>query len=285
MDKAVDLERKHLAGNDPAPYPRPILETLGRAHLEAKNWGLAEAVFQEALKRAPNSGPALEGLAEACLGAGKREEALAAYEKLAAVWKYADTDLPLVRRAQALGLGPRLAAAGGSATIGGARWDSHDLEVLGPDRWEPAPAPEIALQDAAGKAHRLADYRGRNLLLVFYLGGDCSHCMEQLRGLAKELPAFKERDTSILAISAEPLSTGAQKPVLSFPVVADADHAVARRYNAYDTFESRELHAVVFIDPDGRVRWYTVGSTPFTDWAFLKGEIDRVARLRVARSK
>jgi thiosulfate/3-mercaptopyruvate sulfurtransferase len=26
------------------------------------------------------------------------------------------------------------------------------------------------------------------------------------------------------------------------------------------------------------VRWYTVGSTPFTDWGFLKGEIDRATR-------
>jgi peroxiredoxin/tetratricopeptide (TPR) repeat protein len=284
LNKAAELERRHLTGNDPGPYPRPILETLGRAHLEAKNWGLAEAVFEEALKRTPNSGPALAGLAEACLALEKRDAGAKAYEKLAAVWKYADPDLPAVRRVQALGLGPRLAARGGAATIGGARWESGDLEALGPNAWEPAPAPGVALRDAAGKTHTLADYRGKNVVLVFYLGGDCSHCVEQLNGLGKEMPALKQRNTTVLAISAAPAAKGkAPRAPFPFPVLFDTEErAAAKKYQAHDTFESRDLHATIFIDPEGRVRWYRVASSPFTDWAFLKSEIDRVTRLRAA---
>jgi peroxiredoxin len=290
LQKAADLERKKLTGNDPGPYPRPIIETLGRAHLQARNWGLAEATFKEALRRTPNSGPALAGLMEACKASGKNDAAADAYSRLRKVWRYADADLPQVRRAQSVamqgGFHLRLVArepAGVSPSLGGAPWETGALDALGPNTWEPAPAPDFALRDE-GRTVRLSNYRGRNLLLVFYLGNDCSHCLEQLNGLAKEMPALKERDTAVVAVSASPISDR-RPPILPFPTAFDPDHTIAKRYQAHDTFESRDLHAVVFIDRDQRVRWYTVGSTPFTDWGFLKGEIDRVTRLRAASGR
>jgi bilirubin oxidase len=152
-------------------------------------------------------------------------------------------------------------------------------KALGPAVSEPA--PEFALRDAGGETYRLADYRGKNLVLVFYLGGDCSHCLDQLRGLGKEMPTLKEQNTAVLAISASRSAAGQErKPSFPFPVVYDADHTVAKRYQAHDTAEGLNRHATVLIDPEGRVCWSTVGSSPFTDWPFLKGEIERVARLR-----
>jgi len=55
-----------------------------------------------------------------------------------------------------------------------------ELASLGPFRWQPTTAPTWSLPDSAGKMHALADYHGQPVLVVFYLGSLCSHCIEQL---------------------------------------------------------------------------------------------------------
>jgi tetratricopeptide (TPR) repeat protein len=62
--------------------------------------------------------------------------------------------------------------------------DLPDLAVLGPIHWSPSPARDWALPDAEGKLHTLAQYRGKPVVVVFYLGYGCLHCIEQLQALA-----------------------------------------------------------------------------------------------------
>ena len=39
------------------------------------------------------------------------------------------------------------------------------------------------VKDASGKTVTLNDYRGKNVMLVFYLGEECAHCMKQLHDI------------------------------------------------------------------------------------------------------
>ena len=47
------------------------------------------------------------------------------------------------------------------------------LDTLGPFRWEPSAAPAFSLTDRNGKPFALDQYRGRSVVLIFYLGKGC----------------------------------------------------------------------------------------------------------------
>ena len=64
--------------------------------------------------------------------------------------------------------------------------DRIDLKTLGPLVW--APRPAFSRTDTAGPWN-LADKKGKNVL-IFFLGGKCAHCMQQLQPFGKEYEAL-----------------------------------------------------------------------------------------------
>jgi peroxiredoxin/tetratricopeptide (TPR) repeat protein len=294
---------------DLSGYPRPYHEALGQAHLKAGNWGLAEACFRQVLEKRPNTLVSLAGLVEACARAGKRAETEAAWREFETAWALADVDLPLRERLMAVvkreatvvseAAGRRVpdGGVGGTGAAGTGELPAAPREArprtddsLGPMLWAPAVAAPFRLLDAGGKWHALDGYRGRSLIVTFYLGGDCEHCMEQLKALGKEKAAIEALGATILAVSGDTparnrklLAGGGEKelPLL----LSDPDRGVARRYGAWDEFEERPVHATFLIDPDGKVRWHRISSNPFRDIAFLKTELARVGRLAERASK
>jgi tetratricopeptide (TPR) repeat protein len=80
-----------LAYNEPSDEFFPVRHLLGAALLDAKRPAEAEAVYREDLKRNPNNGWALHGLAKALEAQGKKAEAQRAQFKEA--WRHADTEL------------------------------------------------------------------------------------------------------------------------------------------------------------------------------------------------
>lgn len=294
----VEKFKEDLAG-----YPRPFHEALGFAHLEARDWGLAEAHFREVLEHRQNNLVSLAGLVEACGRAGKEKEAAEAYHQFLKAWQEADQDLPYRKRLEQsfpslaqVSRTSEIAAdpAGTAGTAGGeepAGAKPVDLANLGPKLWEPSPAPDFSLQEAMGKMVRLQDFRGRNVLLAFYLGGACAHCMEQLFALGREKEAFDKLEVQILAASDDPpersrdLLAGPRGKELPFPMLSDPGREAARRYQAHDGFENLPLHGLFFIDRQGRIRWSRIGADPFTDLGFLKAEVERVNRLSIASTE
>jgi peroxiredoxin len=272
------------------------MEALGLAHLQARNWGLAEACFRKVLESRKNTLVSLAGLVEACTRGGKRAEAMTAWRSFEEAWKLADPDLPLRGRLMplvaSLGLNdpPQPTLVSLVATPPAA--ESTPAFVvdprLGPKLWAPSPAAPFTLTDTTGKSHTLAEYRGRNLVLAFYLGGGCAHCMEQLKSLGKEAAAIEALDTRIVAVSGD--TPQRNRELLASPagaglpaLLSDASREAAHRYRAWDDFEDLPLHATYLIDRDGKVRWHRISADPFTDFAFLKEEIARVNRLTSVR--
>ena len=135
-----------------------------------------------------------------------------------------------------------------------------------------------ALTVEPGTAVKLSDYRGQNVLLVFYLSDQCVHCMEQLGKINERLGEFSDANTVVLGISAtSPQANKDSVTLAPFKVklLSDVDHSNARRFSSYDDFEDLELHATILIDADGKVRWKRTGGDPFDDVDFLLGEIKR----------
>jgi peroxiredoxin len=278
LKKAADLDRQRFLSGDPGAYPNVVGEAYGRACLRVRKWSEAEAAFRATLQKKPNSGIALCGLIESCLMQEKITDAAEAREKLQKVWKFADPDLPHLQRMKALGTSIQLASAEERAEM------YRQLDRYGPARWEPVPAPGFALKDRDERIVRLSDYKGKNLIVIFYLGGTCQHCIQQLNSFAKDKDAFDALDTEIVAISADTPADNQSvlcegKP-FPFPLLSDPQLVARHAFKAFDDFENLELHGTYLIDKTSRVRWFTTGSTPFTDLGFLKREVGRVNRIQ-----
>lgn len=268
--------------NDPPNYPYLLYTVLGEAHLDLGGARLAAECFEKTLDTNPNDAFALSGLARARYALGEMDEAAKAYGRLRFVWSDADEGLRWLDVVAALGLE--------SDPIDESAKDQRNyreqtLDEMGPERWEPYAAPALDALDAEKTRVTLKDYEGRNVLLVFYLGESCVHCVEQLQAIEKRVNDFRTRDVELLAISSatpEQHAASLKLKALPFRLLADPEHENARRFQSYDDFEDMELHSTILIDGAGRVRWARTGGDPFMDLDFLVTEIDRVNRERAS---
>ena len=55
--------------------------------------------------------------------------------------------------------------------------------------------------DANGKRVRLEEFRGKNVLLVFYLNDECAHCVQQLTAINARAADWSQENTVLLAVS------------------------------------------------------------------------------------
>jgi peroxiredoxin len=262
--------------NDPPSYPTVIYNTLGRVYFSQKSYLLSAEAFEKTLELVRNDGFALSGLAEAYTAMGEKDKAREAYARLLHVWGDADSGLKWMERAKALGI----KAEQKDVSPGPQRnYKKTVLDHLGPNVWEPYEAPELAALDPDSKPVKLADFKGKNVLLIFYLGEECPHCMVQLREVAKRYKDFEGLDTEVLAVSSDKPEENAEslkEGDIPFRLLSDVNLENAKRYKSYDDFEELALHSTILIDSRGRVHWARTGGDPFMDLDFLVKEIQRM---------
>ncbi len=120
------------------------------------------------------------------------------------------------------------------------------------------PAPEFSLPDQHGKIHRLADYRGRWLVLYFYPKDDTPGCTKEACSFRDNISAISEQGAAVLGVSVDNSDSHAefaQKYHLPFPLLADRDGKVAEKYGSLrNLFVIRlaKRHSFI-IDPQGRI--------------------------------
>ena len=93
-------------------------------------------------------------------------------------------------------------------------------------------APAFALNDQDGTTHKLADYEGRPLILYFYPKDDTPGCTKETCAFQSSLPKLKTRKAAVLGVSIldeRSKAKFAAKYDITFPLLADADHAVAEK--------------------------------------------------------
>jgi len=168
--------------------------------------------------------------------------------------------------------------------------DRPALDSLGPFLWQPYVAPEWNVSDGHGGRISLSQYRGRPVVVTFYLGYQCLHCAEQLQALAPLTREFEEAGISLLALSTDD-DSGLAKSVenyksgaFPFPLASDAGLEAFKASRAYDDFEDRPLHAMLFIDGAGFVRWQDIGFEPFRDAKFVLKEARRQLSFSTAKA-
>jgi peroxiredoxin len=268
-------------------------EALARAHLKARNFGFAESTAKKNADSHPNEVPPLATYVEILEACGKDKEAQVAYRKLEPMLKHADFDVPVFQR-----LGPLVASwkqskdwapAAVEPETDEAKINRIDLTTLGPLGWEPYSAEPFAKSDTTGTTWSLADHKGKNVIVLFFLGGKCAHCMQQLQAFGKEIAAFQTLNTDVVALSTDDLESSktlksnADGIKFPMPILPDPAKEVFRAYRAFDDFENLPLHGTFLIDGQGRIRFQRISADPFLDVEFLKTESARVSRMNGSR--
>jgi peroxiredoxin Q/BCP len=127
-------------------------------------------------------------------------------------------------------------------------------------------APAFSLKDQDGKPHKLSDYAGKPVVLYFYPKDDTPGCTKESCDFRDNLVRFNASKASVLGISIldeQSKAKFAKKYDLTFPLLADADHAVAEKYGVwqkkmrYGRSYMGIVRTTYLIGPDGRVakRW------------------------------
>ena len=97
-------------------------------------------------------------------------------------------------------------------------------------------APSFSLKDQTGKAHSLADYGGRPVIIYFYPKDDTPGCTKESCSFQELLPQFKTKKAAVLGMSILDEASKARfadKFNLTFPLLADANHEVAEKYGVW----------------------------------------------------
>jgi len=265
-------------------------EALARAHLSARNLGFAEGTARSAVEKQPRQVPPLAALVEILHAVGKDDEARKAFRTLEPLARQADWDVPVFRRLAPIVAGWRTRPDGPAAShaeppTDDATVERIDLTTLGPLAWSPSPAEPLAAPDSDGHDWTLAGHQGRNVVVLFFLGGKCAHCMQQLTLFSKAVKELGTLQTDLVAVSTDDreatlkLKQNPDQIAFAMPILPDPKLDLFKRYNAHDDFEQQPLHAIYLIDARGNVRYRRISAEPFLDVDFMKGEIARVNRL------
>ncbi|CAN5188039.1 hypothetical protein BH10PLA2_BH10PLA2_07240 [soil metagenome] len=133
-------------------------------------------------------------------------------------------------------------------------------------------APDFQLTNAFNDRSSLSDALRRGpVVLVFYYGYFCNHCVSQLFALNKDRAFFDELGATIVAISDDSHKLTRERfdkyGPFQFPVLSDPGHRVALAYGTYKPAakEGDILHGTFVIARDGRLIWANRGDSPFTD--------------------
>ncbi|MBS1724334.1 MAG: redoxin domain-containing protein [Armatimonadetes bacterium] len=272
---AADEDAKFVGGDPPAS-PWRVVRLLGDDYRKRGENKLAIECYERALKEEPNDGFTLSGLAQAYFATGDKDKAAYYGGRLEYVWSQADPHLRWLEEVRKLGLALKPVAE----TPRPERvYRPQDLDTLGPMNWRPFQAPNLQVQDVNGRPVQLKDFRGKNVLLVFFLGDACVHCVGQLKSINDRVSDFEGQDTVVLAVcSATPAKLKESETLgkVNVMFLSDKNHENARRFASYDDFEEIELHSTILIDKQGCVRWKRTGGDPFTNIDFLVNELKRI---------
>ncbi|OHC67276.1 MAG: peroxiredoxin [Rhodocyclales bacterium RIFCSPLOWO2_02_FULL_63_24] len=119
-------------------------------------------------------------------------------------------------------------------------------------------APGFSLPDQDGAPRRLAEWRGRWVVLYFYPRDDTPGCTTEACNFRDDISLITALGAQVVGISVDDSVSHkafAEKYRLPFPLLADATAAVARQYGALSDWLVLKMakRYTFIVDPAGRI--------------------------------
>ncbi len=138
---------------------------------------------------------------------------------------------------------------------------------------EGTPAPNFTLPSTPDQKVSLSEFRGKNVVLVFYPADWSPVCGDQLALYNEVLPMIKKHQAEVIGISVDGIWCHLEftkERKYRFPLLTDFEPKghVARLYGAYREVEGTSERALFVIDGEGIIRWSylsPVGVNPGAD--------------------
>ncbi len=153
-----------------------------------------------------------------------------------------------------------ITAVGGGGSAGG---NDEYPYVVG----DPGPGDEalpLELASTAGGIFNLADYRGKEQVLLYFQEGlTCQPCWDQMRAIEQKLPEFRALGIGeIVSVTTDPIDLIEQKvrdEGIKMPVLADVSAQLSSAWstNRYQMMHmgERNGHSFILVGKDGKIRW------------------------------
>jgi len=132
-------------------------------------------------------------------------------------------------------------------------------------------APDFTLFDSDKNKVSLADYKNKNVVLLFFPLAFTGVCTKELCTVRDSLASYNDADAVVFGISVDSLFTldkFKQQENINFPLLSDFNKTAAAAYGVlYDTFPAFDMlgvskRAAFVIDKNGTVQYSEVCPTP-----------------------
>jgi peroxiredoxin len=132
--------------------------------------------------------------------------------------------------------------------------------------WYGKMSPDFTVTDITGKSHKLSDYRGKNVMLIFWAVW-CTPCLKEIPSFIELRKTVSEDKLAILAISYIDFRSSAEgvkkfvaaNPVINYTIITAEPSSMPSPYNSLSA-----IPTTFFINPDGTIKIVTEGLTPLS---------------------
>ncbi len=123
-------------------------------------------------------------------------------------------------------------------------------------------APDFELNDAKGNKTKLADFRGKKIILYFYPRDDTSGCTKEACNFRDNFKGLRKFNIEIIGISNDNEQSHkkfTEKYSLPFKLLCDVDKEVSKKYGVYElkNFMGRSYYGITrstfIIDEKGKI--------------------------------
>lgn len=128
---------------------------------------------------------------------------------------------------------------------------------------EGKPAPDFALEGSDGKIHRIADYKGKTVVIYFYPKDNTSGCTKEACGFRDNFDTLQGKGVIVLGVSKDSIASHGKfinAHGLPFTLLSDPGTVMMQAYGAFGTkiMYGKEttgtIRSTVIVGPDGIVK-------------------------------